>query len=64
MATILIIDDSQLDLFSLKYIVEKGGHEVITAEDGWVSLNGKGGLVRHYNLAHVAGFVERVRKAS
>jgi twitching motility two-component system response regulator PilH len=34
MATILIIDDSQLDLFSLKYIVEKGGHEVITAEDG------------------------------
>ena len=34
MATILIIDDSQVDLYSLKKIVEKGGHEVVTAEDG------------------------------
>lgn len=34
MATILIIEDSQVDLYSLKKIVEKGGHEVITAEDG------------------------------
>jgi len=34
MATILIIDDSQVDLYSLKKIVEKGGHDVITAEDG------------------------------
>jgi twitching motility two-component system response regulator PilH len=34
MATILIIDDSQVDLYTLKKIVESGGHEVVTAEDG------------------------------
>ena len=34
MATILIIDDSQVDLYTLKKIVEKAGHEVVTAEDG------------------------------
>jgi len=34
MAKILIIDDSQVDLYTLKNIVEKAGHEVVTAEDG------------------------------
>ena len=34
MAKILIIDDSLADLYKLKKIVETGGHEVVTAEDG------------------------------
>jgi twitching motility two-component system response regulator PilH len=34
MATILIIDDSQPDLYRVKKMVESGGHEVLTAEDG------------------------------
>ncbi len=34
MATILIIEDSSVDLHQLVKIVEKAGHEVITAEDG------------------------------
>lgn len=34
MATILIADDSPTQLAMLKQIVEKLGHEVITAEDG------------------------------
>ena len=34
MARILIVDDSQSQLLGLKRIVEKLGHEVISAEDG------------------------------
>lgn len=34
MARILIVDDSQSQLLGLKRIVEKMGHEIITAEDG------------------------------
>ena len=34
MATILIVDDSPSQLYSLQKLVEKLGHESITAEDG------------------------------
>ncbi len=35
MARILIVDDSPSQLVGLKRIVEKLGHQVVTAEDGW-----------------------------
>ncbi len=34
MAKVLIVDDSPSQLFSLQKIVEKMGHETVTAEDG------------------------------
>ena len=34
MAKILIVDDSLVHLYSLKSMVESGGYEVLTAEDG------------------------------
>ena len=34
MANILIVDDSPSQLFSISKMVQKLGHEVITAEDG------------------------------
>jgi twitching motility two-component system response regulator PilH len=34
MAKILIVDDSPAQLYTLQKIVEKAGHEVISAEDG------------------------------
>ncbi len=34
MARILIVDDSPSQLYNLKQVVEKLGHETITAEDG------------------------------
>ena len=33
--------------------------EIVAVEDGWVSLKLTSGFVSHYNLAYVAGFVER-----
>lgn len=39
MAKILIVDDSQTQLYSLKKIVESDGHDVITAENGEDGLN-------------------------
>lgn len=34
MAKILIVDDSPAQLYTLQKIIEKAGHEVISAEDG------------------------------
>lgn len=34
MATVLIVDDSPSQLYSLQKVVEKLGHETITADDG------------------------------
>lgn len=34
MSKVLIVDDSPAQLFSLKRIVEKGGHETVTADNG------------------------------
>lgn len=34
MARILVVDDSATQMFTLKKILEKNGHEVITATDG------------------------------
>lgn len=34
MARILIVDDSEVQLYALRKVLEDGGHEVLTAENG------------------------------
>lgn len=38
MSKILIVDDSPTQLFSLRQIVERGGHQIVTADSGEEAL--------------------------
>jgi CheY-like chemotaxis protein len=38
MPKVLIVDDSPVQLYSLRQIVEEGGHEAVTAESGEQAL--------------------------
>lgn len=38
MPKVLIVDDSPAQLYSLKRIVEKGGHETVTADSGELAI--------------------------
>ena len=56
MARILIVDDSPSQLMGMKRIVEKLGHEALTAEDGAAGVE----AAKANNLANFSSYLERM----